>query len=412
MNTDDRRVGTDHTRRAFLKDVGRVVGGLTIGGTLLSRPRKLRARDRLPDVVNIGFLQPLTGPLADTGRKIREGAELIVERINAAGGIAGKVKVNAIYGDSKGDPTEGVTVVQRMIAREGLHMLAGDFSSSVSLAVQPILARQGVLFFTYSFAPELTQRGIRTSFRLGPWSHTVIPPLAKYAVEDRGHRTFAVLCENNDWGRSLTDIFKETARALNPNVEFVSEDFYPFGNTDFTSYLTKIRDLNPDGIVAMNYEPAAIQVTRQYAELNLTSQIYGSDLYAGPDYYAAVGELAERVVFEDYWWRQPGTGPEEVQAFYTEFRQRFGREAEHLNTWAYLALDVYRQAVEGCGSVDSEAVADYMLQGHKFHSLFGEYQFEPCGQATVQAGVATWRNGQTMYVKDIGYGSELLTYCA
>lgn len=414
MNRDGRNNVGGRTRRAFLTDAAKVAGGLALGGSLLGAPMRLHAqRGGLPSEVNVGFLQPLTGPLADTGRKIREGAELAVQRINDAGGIAGRVKVNAFFADSKGDPTEGATAVQRMIARDGIHMLAGDFSSPVSLAVQPLAARQGILFLIYSYAPELTARGIRTSFRLGPWSETIMPPLAKYAFEERGHRTFAALCENNDWGRSLIDNFRQVAKAMNVDVEIVSEDYYPPGTSDFTSYLTKIRGLQPDGILAMNYEPAAIQITRQYAELNLTSQMYGSDLYAGPDYYAAVGDLAEetQVIFKDFWWRVRGTGPSEVQTFYDDFEAAFGREPEHLNTWGYLALDVYRQAVEAAETIDSDALADYMLSGASFNSLLGEYKFASCGQAEVHAGVCTWRDGKSVYLKDIGYAADLATLC-
>lgn len=369
------------------------------------------ARAALPDSINVAVVVPLSGGLAAAGQKIKKGLDQYVERINGQGGIGGKTRINLIYGDSKLNPTEGAVVTQRIISKDKIDYYIGNFSSSVSLATQPILARAGIIQATFSYAPSLTRKGIRSTVRIGPYSRIEMVPMAKYAVEKKGAKKFAAIALNNDWGRDMVAEFKEAARKFNPNVEFVSEDYYKWGTKDFSSYLTKVKSLGVDGVVLMNFEPAAVQITKQFRDLGLTTQIYGSDLYAGLDYGKATGHRSEGVIFTDFWWRHQEDAPPYIEDFYKTYRAKWGEDPDSLSIWGRLAMEIYVQAVEKIQSTDKDRILDEILGGRGFNTVIGEITFAPCGQATVTNGVATWKNGKQTYLEHKGFGKEAVSYC-
>lgn len=393
-------------RRTFVKQAG-TVAALAAGGSFLPS----FAEGALPSSINVACVVPLSGGLASAGQKIQKALDQYAAQINAKGGIGGKTKINIIYGDSKLKPAEGAVVTQRIITRNKIGLYIGNFSSSVSLATQPILARAGIIQATFSYAPALTRKGIRSTIRIGPYSRIEMVPMAKYAVQNKGARKFAALALNNDWGRDMVAEFKTAARKFNSGVKFVSEDYYKWGTTDFSSYLTKIKSMNVDGLVLMNFEPSAVQITKQFRNLGLKTQIYGSDLYAGVDYGKAVGDRSEGVIFTDFWWRNEQSAPSYVKQFYQEHRAKYGLDPDSLSIWGRLGLEIFVQAAEKVNSIKKDAILDEVLSGRTFNTVIGKVKFASCGQAQVTNGVATWKNGRQVYLQPKGFAADQVTYC-
>ncbi len=382
--------------------------GMLAGGFLVT---PTPARAALPDSINVAVVVPLSGGLAAAGQKIQKGLDQYVAGINAGGGIGGKTKINVIYGDSKLNPTEGAVVTQRIINRNKIGLYIGNFSSSVSLATQPILARAGIIQATFSYAPALTRKGIRSTVRIGPYSRIEMVPMAKYAVENRGARRFAALALNNDWGRDMVAEFKAAAKKFNSSVEFVSEDYYRWGTKDFSSYLTKIKSLGVDGLVLMNFEPSAVQITKQFKDLGMKTQIFGSDLYAGGDYGKATAGRNEGIVFTDFWWRSAKGAPSYIQKYYRDYRGKYGEDPDSLSIWGRLGMEIFVQAAESVNSIERDAILTEILRGRTFNTVIGRIQFASCGQAKITNGVATWKGGRQVYLEKKGFGKEQVGYC-
>ncbi|HSQ79678.1 MAG TPA: ABC transporter substrate-binding protein, partial [Casimicrobiaceae bacterium] len=64
----------------------------------------------------------------------KNGMELAVDEVNAAGGVLGK-KVEVVSRDDNGTPGDAVRVAEELVAREKVVMLLGTFPSNVGLAV-------------------------------------------------------------------------------------------------------------------------------------------------------------------------------------------------------------------------------------------------------------------------------------
>jgi branched-chain amino acid transport system substrate-binding protein len=96
------------------------------------------------DTVRIGVLTPVQ---MSVGQGITNAAKLAAEEINAAGGILGK-KIELFIGDTEGKPEKGITALKKLVMEDKVDVLVGEYSSGVSLAMQPFLPNYKIVFVT------------------------------------------------------------------------------------------------------------------------------------------------------------------------------------------------------------------------------------------------------------------------
>src|SRR5437899_11829844 len=116
-------------RRAFLKTAGSVV-------VLGAVPSIGRAQAK---EVKLGYMLPVTGPLAFEAQLSLNGLELAVDEINNAGGVKalGGAKLTLLPGDTQNKVELGNSEAARLID-QGISALIGPFSSLVAYSVRPM----------------------------------------------------------------------------------------------------------------------------------------------------------------------------------------------------------------------------------------------------------------------------------
>ena len=150
-------------RREFMKTSG--VIGLGVAATTFGVPTLLRAA---PKTINIGSVQPATGPLAVIGQGQRRGNQLAIDYINAMGGIKslGGAKLELLLGDSESKPEIGRSEADRLI-KEGAAMMTGPFQSGVAMAIATLCEQRQVPFVMDVAALDaITQKGYQYTFRV------------------------------------------------------------------------------------------------------------------------------------------------------------------------------------------------------------------------------------------------------
>ena len=196
-------------RRSFVK------GSLAamLAGTAVSRA----AFAQSSEPITLGVSGPLTGPNAQYGAQWKQGFDLALDEIHAAGGINGR-KLVYVFEDSQSDPRQSVAIAQKFVSDPKIVMELGDFSSPASMAASPIYQRAGLVQFGFTNShPDFTKGG---DFM---WSTSVSqadeqPLLARYAVKDLGLKKLAVLHLNTDWGRTSRDYFVKAAKEYGAEI--------------------------------------------------------------------------------------------------------------------------------------------------------------------------------------------------
>src|SRR5580700_8617110 len=155
----------------------------------------------ISEPILLGVSGPLTGPNAQYGTQWKQGFDLALDEINAAGGIKGR-PLAYIFDDSQSDPKQSVAVAQKFVADPRIVVELGDFASPASMAASPIYQRAKLVQFGFTNShPDFTKGGDYM------WSNSVSqadeqPLNATYAIKRLGMKRIAVLNLNTDWGRT------------------------------------------------------------------------------------------------------------------------------------------------------------------------------------------------------------------
>src|SRR5688572_2556031 len=183
------------------------------------------------DTILIGEVGSLTGAQATFGISTRNGVELALDEVNAAGGVNGKKVVVRVY-DNQGKPEESANAVTRLIAQDGAKLILGEVASTNSLAMAPkAQAAQVPMISPSSTNPKVTEVGdfiFRVCF-IDPFQGQV---MAKFARENLKAQTAAVLRDNkSDYSLGLAEVFTEKFKGFGGQI--VAAEDYAQGDTDF-----------------------------------------------------------------------------------------------------------------------------------------------------------------------------------
>ncbi len=352
----------------------------------------------------IGVPGPFTGSAAEKGLHLRCGIELAAEEINQNGGILGR-KIRLIYGDTEAKAEVGVSVYQRLIAKDNVFAIVGEVNSHVALACMDVVAKYGVpTIFAIPASDEIGKK-IMNDPEKYKWIYMVdinitsmdhsffmwFDELMETWNPDR--KTAAILVEDTDFGRGVGDVYKTELQKRGWDI--VLYEVLPFGATDYYSVLTRVKALKPKLIkIEITSLSAGVAITKQMAELGINALIIGGYYQKTVEFPQLAGEFAEYQINR----REPY--PKEWEE---KLKQRFPYADPIASMYSYDALYILKDAIERAGSLDKNAVLE-ALSKTDYKGVFMRTVFSPTthfplvGKEYKVYGVGQFRNGTLMLI--------------
>lgn len=310
----------------------------------------------------IGGIGPLTGDAAQYGIAVNNGIMLGIEEINAAGGVLGS-QIKYVNYDDQHDPTAATTAYDRLMNEDGMVALIGAVTTAPTMAVAQKAVQDGIPMITPSgTGAAITEVGdniFRTCFT-DPYQGEL---MAHYAQEKLGATTVAVLYETgSDYSKGVADAFNETAQAL--GLEVTTVEAYQTGTTDYNAQLSKIKEGNPDVVMAPCYYGEGAMILNQARALGLEAKFLGPDGWDGLLNQLKEGDSDLTVLNGAYYCTQYALGEpsDKLQAVMDAYEAKYN-ETEYLNMFAILGYEsayLMAAAMEDAGSTDFDAVCDAM----------------------------------------------------
>lgn len=209
--------------------------------------------------LKIGSLLPLTGDLASIGQQMAGAVPLLVEQVNACGGVNGQ-NVTLISQDDQTDPVAGTTAMTKLAEVDQVAGVVGSYASSVSGAAIGVAARNKVVLISPgSTSPVFTERAKRGELK-GFWARTAPPDtyqalaLAQLAKE-KGFKRVSTVAINNDYGVGFEKAFVSAFKKLGGTIvnEAKPTRYDPKATTFDTESAAAFAN-KPDAVVAILYE--------------------------------------------------------------------------------------------------------------------------------------------------------------
>jgi len=339
--------------------------------------------------IRIGVLYPTTGLGQTSGAPALLGHEMMVDRINAEGGLLGR-EVISIHRDTQSDPATATAAARELISRNNVHFLIGGFTSAEGQAISGVARQEGVVYIaTVPKTTDLTDEANLHPyvFRTAANTNTEAKSAA-VLVAQLGHDRICTILFDYSYGQSLDVPFREHIRQLRPTAEIVHQAWPMLGTTDFTTYITNILNAGCEvvfsGIWSSNFPTFA----KQAHTFNFFDRVE----------FVTAGEVGTPEISEEMGVDMPeGIWANSYQLFYypdtpehrsyvDELSTRSGRPHPHaFPITGYIGMQFLAEAIRKAGTTDSQAVID---------ALEGLTITTPIGEQTIRASDHQANRGQ------------------
>lgn len=351
------------------------------------------------ETLKIGAVGPKTGPLAG-GAAVSywPNVQLWAHDVNEAGGInvGGEMRmVEIIEYDDQTNPGQTIQAVQRLATQDEADFILAPYSTGLNIASAPIFERFGYPMVTHTAISDqiedLSNQFPNMYFLLGGATGLaggVVDVLSRMRDAGEIGNTVAMVNVADAFGIELAEAARPAMEAA--GFEIVYDTSYPLGTQDLSPVVNGARDANPDAFVAFSYPPDTFGLTEQAQIAGLAPKaFYTAVATAFPAYAGRFGAAAEGVL---------GAGG--IHADGEAFKEYAARHEAVTGAkpdfWAsaptYASFQILQQAIEGAGTTDRAAVAEY-IANNDFDTVIGPVSWDENNANAQYWTVGQWQGG-------------------
>ncbi|WP_370206859.1 ABC transporter substrate-binding protein [Pararhodobacter marinus] len=310
--------------------------------------------------IRIGATLAETGPAGALGDPEAKTLRLLVEQINAAGGVLGEPLELVLYDDG-GDPNNARTYATRLVEHDEVVAIIGGTTTGTSLAIRSVAEDEEIPFISLAGGIEIIDPVHPFTFKT-PHTDRMACEKIFEDMQAQGITRIGMISGTDGFGASMRNQCLGVAAGY--GIEIAADERYAPGDADMVPQLTNIR--NTEGVQAVlnpGFGAGPAIVTRNYRQLGIELPFYQSHGVAGQAYIDLSGaENAEGV-------RLPGTAlliadqlteDDAQRAVVTAYRDAYvGRYNEPVSTfggYAHDALAILVDAITRNGEADPDPV--------------------------------------------------------
>lgn len=330
------------------------------------------------DPIKIGSFLTVTGPASFLGDPELKTLQMVVDEINAQGGVLGR-PVQLIHYDTGGNARDALNYTKRLIRRDKVDIIVGGTTTGDTMAAIPEVEKEGMPLISLAGGIEIIEPVKKWVFKV---AHTDRMAAAKIYEDLRARGLTKVALITGDGGFDKSG--REQLRQLAPEygIQIVADESYGNRDTDMTTQLTKIRASDAQAIINFGFGQAPAIVTRNVAQLGIDLPLYQSHGVASQTFIDLAGPAAEGV-------RLPAAAlvvaeqlPEDdpQKPVLLSYKNRY--EARHgpVSTFgghAYDGIMIALAAIERAGGTDKAKVRDEVEKTQGFIGTSGVFNMSP-----------------------------------
>ncbi len=195
----------------------------------------------------IGTEQDLSGPIVAFSKQVKNGMEMRVDEINAAGGIHGR-KLKLIVEDHGYDPKKAVLATQKLVQKDKIFAMVGLIGTPTALAAMPILFDKNVPnLFPITAAREMYEPLHRLKYSFAATYYDQMRAGVKHMVKAKGYKKVCAMYQDDDFGLEVLRGAEAGLKEI--NLPLAERTTYKRGATDFSSQIAKMKDAGCDFVV-------------------------------------------------------------------------------------------------------------------------------------------------------------------
>ncbi len=328
------------------------------------------------DTIKFGVAGAHSGDLASYGLPSVNAAKIVIEKVNANGGIDGKM-VELLVEDDVCKPEVATNTATKLVS-EGVHVVLGHICSGATKAALPIYKNAGVLVMSPSATnPGLTQSGDYPNF-----TRTIAPDDTQaqvdveFALNTLGYTKIAVVHDKGDYGKGFAEFAKKFLEDSGKAEVVLFEGVTP-GAVDYSAIVNKIKQSKAEAVMFGGYHPEASKIISMMRKKRLKTDFISDDGVKDNTFIKVAGKNAEGAYASGP--KDTTKNPLSIQAV-KEHKDMFGSDPGAFFENAYSATLAMLNAIDKADSTDLEAVKK-ALQTEKVDTPVGTIYFDEKGDA-------------------------------
>lgn len=328
------------------------LGSVAIGALSVSAARA--------DIV-LGAVLSVTGPASFLGDPEKRTLEMMVEELNAKGGVNGE-KIKLVIYDDAGDANQARTFATRLIEEDKAKVMIGGSTTGATMAMIPVFEEAQVPFFSLAGAVQVVEPVKKFTFKT-PQTDRMACEKIFADLKKRGLTKVGMISGTDGFGASMNA--QCLAVAGKSGVEIIAKENYGPKDSDMTPQLTNLKGAaGVQAIVNAGFGQGPAIVTRNYAQIGIKLPLYQSHGVASKQFIELAGPAAEGVrlpaaallVAE----KLPDSDAQKavVVSYKTSYEKKTGQAVSTFGGHAYDALNIYVAAVQRAKTSDPVKARD------------------------------------------------------
>ncbi len=344
-------------------------------------------------VLKIGGMGPLTGENASYGISVRNGAQVAIDEINAAGGVNG-MTLELVFEDDEASPEKAKNAFSALMDK-GIHLMLGSTTTDATIALGELTYKENMLQITPSGSGQDCTK-YDNAFRICFTDPLQGTAMADYIYNSGKTKVAIIYDTSNDYSKGITEAFKKEYTSKGGTV--VTEQSFGSADVDFSAQLNNVKNSDAEAIFIPAYYQKVSAILQQAKKIGITLPYFGCDGWDGVlKQLGDDAELAEGAIF-----LTPFAANEEdpaVQNFVTAYKAKYDNAVpDQFAADAYDGVYVIKALLEEVGlnstaDIDNQKLIDAMTK-ISVKGLTGDMTFNASGEPDKAAKVVEVVNGE------------------
>jgi len=328
--------------------------------------------------VKIGAIFSITGPAAFLGAPEEKTVRMLVDQINAQGGVNGQ-KIELIVKDSGGSPEKAVSFAKQLIEEDKVLAIIGPSTSGETMQIKALCEENKMVLVSCAAADAIVDPLAKYVFKT-PQKDSQAATWIYRTMKETGITKIAILTGNDAFGASGKKQLEDLAKT--EGIKILANEVFDKQATDLTDILTKIK-ATPDvqAVVTWTVVPAQSIVAKNMKQLGMNIPLFQSHGFGNLKYVKQAGVAAEGILFpagrllvvNDL----PDNHPQKkvLAAYKKDYETMYKEDVSTFGGHAYDALMVVVEALRKAEQADREKVRDAIENLKGFVGTAGVFNY-------------------------------------
>jgi branched-chain amino acid transport system substrate-binding protein len=362
-------------RRTLLKGVA---------AAALAAPALSRRANAAGEPIRIGLSAPLTTQFAQNGKWMRDGVELAIKEVNAAGGIAGRPLQLFVEDDQGTNPTAAANASTKLITQDHVVAIVGPHYTPGILAVEPLLEAHQVSAFTGATGPVVTAQGNHYVFRMRLNDNVGARLLVRYLTHEQNWKAIGIDYVNTAFGQGGLSALKAELDA--EKIEPVLVQTHLDATKDFTAQLLSFQKAGAKGLLIWTDDQPMALINKQIKTLGLDFAVAGNAGLTLPNVLAMSGDATDGA-FAVGEFISANPDPV-VQEWCQRYHAAYGADPELYGSVYHDSTKLLADAMKRATEISGPAIQKALTQTTGFRGVVTTYTWSAGGDM-VHSGLIT-----------------------